>query len=271
MFKNKVMRKKLYNIKKNYLKFLGLYTQIISGEQLFLFYIIQRLKISFIRTIIVKPRNIDNRFKIRVKDSIDLGTLKATFIHKFHRASNEYLSRFVEDELVIFDFGSNIGSTLVDFSLSFPQSRIFGFEMDFENYSLALYNTKSRENITISNCAIWYKDETISYDNSIRADGFVAKSSDNNASILVNGKSVNTIIRESGVQFVHYMKIDIEGAERELFFSKDISWLGIVGAINLELHDFTTDEYELLWCILRENGFTVMKHHSHWSSIYAYR
>jgi hypothetical protein len=46
---------------------------------------------------------------------------------------------------------------------------------------------------------------------------------------------MNTLIAETGIECIDLLKMDIEGAEREVFESGE--WISRVGAIAIELHD----------------------------------
>jgi hypothetical protein len=65
--------------------------------------------------------------------------------------------------------------------------------------------------------------------------------------------------------------MDIEGAEREIFFKGDLNWLRSVKLLNVELHDFSESEFDLLEKVLRSEGFQTQSHPKHWASIYAFK
>ena len=52
----------------------------------------------------------------------------------------------------------------------------------------------------------------------------------------VRGVTVDTIMKEQGIEHIDILKIDIEGAEREVFKDPS-SWLGSVDALIVELHE----------------------------------
>lgn len=53
---------------------------------------------------------------------------------------------------------------------------------------------------------------------------------------LVDGITIDKIIKDYSIDFVDLLKIDIEGSEKEVF--EDISdWESIVGVIMIEMHD----------------------------------
>jgi len=262
------MKKFIYKKKKNFLKFYNNNKNLLDINSIIWFYLLDKIKFLPGSFLFVKPRNSKVSFKIRRSNNFDLGTLNATFFHRFHKPP--ILENFRPK--VIMDFGSNIGSTLVDFAVHYPEAKIYGFEMDAENFSLAKYNTNKFSNIEVKNIAIWVKDETIFYDNNTREDGYqIAGSGKDVNKISVRAMSILGILKENNIDFVDYVKMDIEGSERDIFFECDLDWLNYISVINIELHNFNTDDITLLKNKLALFNFRVIAHVSHWSSLYAIR
>ncbi len=69
-----------------------------------------------------------------------------------------------------------------------------------------------------------------------------------------NTVSLNYIVKELNLREISFLKIDIEGAEKELF-SKNLEWLSVTNEISMEVHPcFGVDTDELL-SILKRHGF----------------
>ncbi|MEO8104482.1 MAG: hypothetical protein ABI790_18355, partial [Betaproteobacteria bacterium] len=57
---------------------------------------------------------------------------------------------------VIVDLGCNVGYTAAHLAALYPTARIFGLELDSDNFAMALKNTDPwRERVTLLNAAIW--------------------------------------------------------------------------------------------------------------------
>jgi FkbM family methyltransferase len=269
------MRYFLYKIRKEYRKFKGSFGVLLHKKDLLIIFILRMFPFNFLKYILIRIKGTNYKFKIRFKNSIDLGTLNSTFVEGFHRTNHLSKYNFSKSDIVIFDLGSNIGSTLVDFSSSFPGAKIFGFEMDYENYTLAKYNIRNYSNIKIINCAVWNRDEIVRYNKSTRFDGFYASNVTlTNAKddfVMIQGITLDSLLKNYNIDFIDYLKMDIEGAEKQIFFSEKLNWLEKIGFLNIELHDFNNDELDKLIHILKTNNFSVEKHPTHWSSIYAFR
>jgi hypothetical protein len=57
----------------------------------------------------------------------------------------------------------------------------------------------------------------------------------------VEGYTMTEILDYSGFKRVDLLKVDIDGAERELFSMRDLSWLACVDAIAIEFHEGSRD------------------------------
>lgn len=67
--------------------------------------------------------------------------------------------------------------------------------------------------------------------------GFMTKEADGSGGPTIRAVGVETLLRELGIERVCLFKIDIEGAERQLFADPGASWLKQVAAFMVELHD----------------------------------
>jgi hypothetical protein len=77
----------------------------------------------------------------------------------------------------------------------------------------------------------------------------------------VQGFTMEEILASSAFQQVDLLKVDIEGAEVELF-RNDLGWLDRVGAIAIEFHGRSRDESGFDQ-MLTEHGFKVCAEDSH--------
>ena len=53
----------------------------------------------------------------------------------------------------------------------------------------------------------------------------------------IRGITMNELFDEFGIDRIDLLKLDIEGAEKEVFGSGPTAWLDRVGVIAIELHD----------------------------------
>ena len=147
----------------------------------------------------------------------------------------------------ILDLGANIGLFSILFATRFPQKRIIAVEPEKKNYSMLKYNTKNFKNIEIIKGAIWFEDGLVELNksrvlvgkNKIGSEGsyYVTQSkSDSDGIETVNALSIGTIISSYGIKSC-VVKMDIEGAECEVFEKGDLEWLDYCSMLIIETHE----------------------------------
>jgi FkbM family methyltransferase len=138
------------------------------------------------------------------------------------------------DAKYIVDAGANIGLAAIYFSQLFPSAQIIAIEPQNENFELLKKNTSACTNIKIENAALWYKEEKIDIVNPDSLSASFMVGARENASI--EAVTVPSLLKRYNWTAVDILKIDIEGAEKEIF-SNDVSWLKNIRLLIIELHD----------------------------------
>jgi len=185
------------------------------------------------KTIHLKP--IQRPVTIRLGTS-DLRCLEKIFLN------NEYRSPFLIAPKFIVDAGANIGMATLFFAQEFPDARIVAIEPEHSNFCLLKKNCEHLPNVTLINAALWSSDSealTIADPNAEKwaisiseADNKGAKSGNAVAAI-----TIVDLLKKFSIKEIDILKIDIEGAEKELFNTNSEAWIGRVGQIIVELHD----------------------------------
>ena len=68
-------------------------------------------------------------------------------------------------------------------------------------------------------------------------------------------------MRECGFEKIDLLKLDVEGAEREIFDADDLDWMSITHAIMIELHDRFRPGCEAAFLnAARRFGFEIIQH-----------
>jgi FkbM family methyltransferase len=144
---------------------------------------------------------------------------------------------------IIIDAGANIGLASIYFANKFPDAKIFAIEPEESNFKLLQKNSAPYKNIIPLQAALWNRNEEICViDSGLGKWGFMTeeKMADGdrkrNFCHYIKGKTVDSIMRDYSVQRIDILKIDIEGAEKEVF-SDTSSWIEKVDAIIIELHE----------------------------------
>lgn len=217
--------------------------------------------------ITLHPKNLKHKIQVR-KNFIDKSVLSYVLHYQYHLPP-----RKLGISPVIVDLGTNIGLTVAHMKTLYPAAKIYGCEMDKENYKLAVANTNSYPDVNITNGAIWIKNEKLTYNKAEDNDAYSLK--DNRASGKmeeVQAMTISTFLKKHELEHVDYMKIDIEGVEKDILVQDDLDWLQKIEMLNLELHLSKSDpELEFYIDILKRNGFDAYKDSNHFSGILAVR
>lgn len=130
----------------------------------------------------------------------------------------------------------------VFFANKYPQAQIIAIEPEAANYELLRKNTAPYPNVTCIEAALWKTDTML-----VLADpgggnwSFQTFESSKPGKArrrqTVEGITVGTLMTRFGIDRVDFLKVDIEGAEKEVFEGTP-SWVNNVGLIAVELHDW---------------------------------
>ncbi len=175
-------------------------------------------------------------FLIRVPSS-DASICEQIFIRR------EYDFNVKRTPKTIFDAGANIGLASIYFSNKFPYSRIVAIEPEGSNFEILKRNVAPYENIIPVRGALWHENTIINLvDTGLGKWGFMTQALDvgkeGYGEVLHEtlGMTVDRIMKEQGVEHIDILKIDIEGAELEVFRDPS-SWIGKVDTLIVELHE----------------------------------
>jgi len=145
------------------------------------------------------------------------------------------------DRPLIIDAGANIGISTIWFGTKFPKAKIIAIEPQSDNFSLLSLNTK---NFNVKNIhgALSNQRGTIKvFDPGHGEWGFRTGRNENNCVEEVNSYDINTFLEPTLNPFI--MKIDIEGAETEVF-EQNTDYFQKFPLIIIELHDWMLPKSE---------------------------
>ncbi len=187
---------------------------------------------------------------------------RAIFFQVFHEKQYDLYGVDFSNAIRIIDGGANIGCASVYFSIHFPKAEILAIEPEKNNFSLLQKNTKAYKNIQCIQAAIWNKNEKLSLSN---PEGGAAEFMFENKSLnndMVNGMTIQYLINLKNWDEVDIVKLDIEGAEKEVFFAEDLSWLKKIKLLIIELHDrYKKDCTKAVFSALNKFDYDAYFHH----------
>jgi len=138
----------------------------------------------------------------------------------------------------IVDLGSNIGFSVMHFKSKFPDAHVIAVEPEKTNYDMLVKNVKGFSKVDCLQNAIWYAQKNLGiFDSGMGEYGFRVVDGNQKLVGSVDAITMDDIISKYNIQTIDILKIDIEGAEKELFTYNYESWLPKVRCIVIELHD----------------------------------
>lgn len=207
------------------------------------------LPFKFIQSFgLVKGLALYTRFKLRLNRKFRLpglkhplflrpGTIDAyTFQEIFISGDYDLEYGALPEHPVIIDAGANIGFSSVFFANRFPNAVIECFEPEEENYKLLRKNTANYPNVRIHKAALWWKPGFVSIlDKGYGLRGYVTEETfkDN----TVPAVTLEDFMKQKDYPFLFILKMDIEGAEKEIFDHDADPWLSRLRYLIIELHD----------------------------------
>ena len=134
----------------------------------------------------------------------------------------------------IVDAGANIGMASILFALEYPTARIIAIEPEPANFAALVRNTAPYKMITPIQAALWREEGEVTLGASAAHPKGAFRIVENGPQ-RVRAITIDTVMREAGIDSIDFLKIDIEGAEIEVFES--CPWIKKVQVIAIELHD----------------------------------
>lgn len=143
---------------------------------------------------------------------------------------------------IIIDCGGHIGLSTVWFASLFPEAIIYCVEPDRSNFELLRQNTQPYKNVFPLRGGVWNRSCHLEVSNpSAGSASFrlheVSESSHSEESNLLRAYTIEEVIHQNDANRLFLVKIDIEGAESQVF-QESAKWLGEATVLIIELHDW---------------------------------
>jgi FkbM family methyltransferase len=179
----------------------------------------------------------------------------ATFDEVF--VAREYdipLEEFVPQ--TILDLGANVGFASVQFANRWPAATILAVEPEAENVVMLKRNTGHYRNVDALHAAVWSRSTDLGIENpSDAANAFRMTETGASDGARIPAFTVAQLIDRLGTDRVDLLKMDVEGAEREILRNAQ-DWIDRVNVLVIELHDrFVPGCAEALYDAVRGRHF----------------
>jgi len=160
-----------------------------------------------------------------------------TFQQLFIREEYKTNLRFTPKNII--DCGVNIGLSVVYFKKQFPDATVVGIEPETSNFRQAKKNTERLKNVELIQAAVWDKNANLKIvpgqDNgnwSFHVEEIPVADKDSIPAVCIAD-----LMKQFNMEEIDLLKMDIEGAELEVFQNNYESWLPRTKVLMIETHD----------------------------------
>jgi FkbM family methyltransferase len=134
----------------------------------------------------------------------------------------------------IVDAGANVGMASIYFAHKYPNAKIIAVEAEASNFAMLVRNVRAYPSIIPIHAALWNRDGevSISQPEPFSEYGFFTREG---SGVKVRAITMRSLMKEMRINDIDLLKVDIEGAEKEVFENSD--WIRDVRCLMIELHD----------------------------------
>jgi len=161
----------------------------------------------------------------------DLSVFETVFLKR------EFELPFLKEPQLIVDGGANVGYSTAYFAKSFPGAKVMAIEPSTDNVALLKLNCGQFRNVEVIEGGLWPESGYLRISNpNDPAWSFRCEPTHEGSEGAVRAYSIDEVISRSGMERCSLLKLDVEGAEEQLF-SRPGEWLTRVNAILVEIHN----------------------------------
>jgi FkbM family methyltransferase len=170
-------------------------------------------------------------------ESTDPPTFIQVFVHQEYDFELPLAPRF------IIDAGGNVGYTAIWFANRFPAAKIVVIESDSGNFKLLRENTAPYGNVELVQAGVWPRSghlKVVTHDASGRflgEWGYQVEETMEAGEGTIRAVTLGEVLQGSGEAAIDILKLDVEGAEKEIMSAGVEAWLPRTNVLMVELHD----------------------------------
>lgn len=174
------------------------------------------------------------------KNTSDIPTFQSIFTYKEYEVDLNFVP------WSIIDAGANVGLAAIYFANKYAKSRIVSIEPEKTNFGVLERNTKDYKNILPIKKALSSQSNNIIniVDNGLGNWGFITETKEmsrgKNVTDFAETITIEDIMKQHDMEYIDILKIDIEGAEKDVFETNYQYWLPKTRCLMVELHDRLT-------------------------------
>jgi FkbM family methyltransferase len=159
-----------------------------------------------------------------------------TFVQIFDWLEYALPTELLEVKWIV-DGGANIGLASVDFARRFPDAEITALEPDGENFKMAVKNTEAYPKVKVHQAALWPDEIMLETENPEDEKWALRFRPATQSAHHISTLTLPGLIHARQGAVIDILKLDIEGAELEIFSASDLTWLKKVRVLMIELHE----------------------------------
>lgn len=177
----------------------------------------------------VGSKNIEIHFR---KGTKDFETFEEIFLSSLYNIPLPFVPK------TIVDAGANIGLASVFFNLKYPNAEIVAIEIEKSNIAAIQQNTKHIQKYQLLENGLFNRKSFFKIEDPYNAtNSFQIKEVEQGQPYDIESVTLDEILTNKNWETIDVLKIDIEGAEKELFESNYETWIPKTKVIMVETHD----------------------------------
>jgi len=184
----------------------------------------------------------------------DMGVFRLIFGMREYDCLDE-----IKNPALLLDCGANVGYASVYFLSRFPQAYVVAVEPDPENFAMLQKNLAPfAGRYTAFHSAVWSRKASVAVRrNAGGAAAITVTESPQEGEVSLESMTIGELMAGRSER-IAILKIDIEGAEKELFSANYDSWLARTDNIVIELHD--EEARRIFGAALEGQNFSIQQH-----------
>ncbi len=177
------------------------------------------------------------------------------FYEIFYKGSYAVAGRQKGPIKTVVDLGANVGLATLYFLQKYPQAQVICVEPEESNFKMLLKNLEpeiKQGKVTALQVAAMGQDGEVSFQSAEAK--YNSRINSGGGDHTVSAISIPTLMERTGIAHIDLLKIDVEGAEKNIF-SGNLDWLQKVDNVLIELHS----EEDRIICMdaLQRYNFTI--------------
>jgi FkbM family methyltransferase len=179
----------------------------------------------------LKTHNLAQPFSIR-NNPFDYATFEEVILNETYNIPLSFEPKY------IIDGGGNIGLSACFFATKYPNATVISVEPDKDNFKMLQLNCSNYKNIHTLQCGIWKNNTHLKIENAEAGNNaFIVTETEAATGETIEAITILHLMEKYKMPYIDVLKLDVEGAEKEIFEENFETWLPKTKVLIIELHD----------------------------------